>query len=473
MRFIFLVLLALQMNLAHAEESFLCAEKKGNEEIRRCLNEFAKAQLQEGSAADAHFHERLNRLLAKYSLTTSQVKVKPLGESFSIIVDANSQVRGVTKEEPCFNFDSYWQMNRTKLVNGLKKQIEQAALFLAEIHASSWGHQVSLLFPIKEVSICSQALNKDRDVLFEQRSLILGFHRQPVSAHDILNRWNSGTPIRNTELSWMDSVPVLNKLRALKQKRKGDYEGIFRDKIADNWLVLNPTGSLRTTALYTMGEAIFKIREGLKEKQENPDVNRMFFSLMDAVRGPGFSQQDQERLNALKDKPAEIQGLYNLWQQKIYSPQNILTVIENAIGDQARRDSNVHLVLRNINAGVAVVNDKNIAVRLEQLMESSIPVSEFESASEKNSTVEITRTETLKKANGDSTTSTTTFKLNHVKDLSLNADQVNGGVVVDLIDNVVVSVQIPNISASTYRRVCLYQALREFVEGGGSETILP
>jgi hypothetical protein len=97
------------------------------------------------------------------------------------------------------------------------------------------------------------------------------------------------------------------------------------------------------------------VREGLSERAENPDTQSMHARLMDIVKGPGFSQSDQERVSRLKGKSGDIQGLYNLWQQKIFSPQNILTVIENAIGDQARRDSQIHLVLRKINAGVAVV----------------------------------------------------------------------------------------------------------------------
>jgi hypothetical protein len=82
----------------------------------------------------------------------------------------------------------------------------------------------------------------------------------------------------------------------------------------------------------------------------------------------------------------------------------------------------------------------------------------------------VKRSETKKSKNGETETKETTFKVDHVdpKDLSMNADQINGGVVIDLIDDIVVSVQMPQIAPATYKRICLYQALEEYI---GSESI--
>lgn len=449
-----------------------CHQFQANEDVYRCLNEYARAQLAEGSAADQAFKERLNRLLDKYDLNAQQVKHSPLAESFSLVVDKKPQARGT--DGLCFDFESRgWLANRKKNVTNILRQIDEAALFLAEIHASSWGHQVSLLFPIKEVSLCSYRQLHNREVLFEQRSLMIGLRNKPISAAGLLEKWNSGNPVRSTELSWVNSIPFLGaKLRLMKQRN--NPEGILRDKIADQWLVLNPVGSLRTTALYTLGEAIFKLRHALGDEQSAQiDTGEIYRRLGEAVKGAGFTARDEARIQALRGKDEQLRQLYNLWQQKIYSPQNILTVIENSIGDQARRDSNIHLVLRKINAGVAVVNDKNISVSLEALMDNSLPVASFEGEKDGNrdATIEITRSETVTKKTGETETKSTTFKIEGVdpKDLSVNADEINGAVAIDLIDNVIVSVKIPRVSPAAYRRISLYQAMQEYEnEGAGA-----
>lgn len=447
-----------------------CKTLASNQEIYACLNEYAKSSLAKDSPADQAFTARLNRLLAKYDLTSAQVKTQSLAESFSIFVDQRSPKKDADQSQPCFDFTKTWtRAGAAQNVELVQRQIDQAALFLADLHAASWGHQVSLLFPIKEVSICSKSLLHDRAVSFEQRSLFIGLSSSVVPAHELTEAWNSGHPIRSTELSWYDSIPFLGeKLRLLGQRK--NPEGILRDKLADNWMVLNPTGTLRTTALYTLAEAIFKLRAGLETLNGTKlETRQMYNAMVDVVRGPGFTKADQDRLDRLGQDPLALAALYNLWQQKIYSPQNILTVIENAIGDQSRRNTNLHLTLRKINAGVSVANDKNIIVRLEQLMQNAIPVSNFADNSSANGvTIEFTRTVTKTNPDGSGTTKSSTIRAQGVdaQDVTVNGDEVNAGVSVNLIDNVVVSVQIPNISPATYRRVSLYQALSEIVPPG-------
>jgi len=462
----FAFLLATQSSVSASATSD-CASLAKNGDIYSCLNDYAKMQLAKDSPADRLFTARLNRLLSKYNLSAEQVKTRSLSESFSLFVDQNSQLKSADQSKLCFDFEAQWQVTgqRGRLVQKIKSQIDEAARFLAEIHASSWGHQVSLLFPIKEISICSSALLKNRAVSFEQRSLHIGLGHV-LASHQLVEAWNSGNPIRSTELKWYNAIPYIGgKLRLLSQVKHP--EGILRDKMADNWMILNPTGGLRTTALYTLAEAIFKIKAGMDAVSGGQvDASRMYTLMADTVRGPGFTKADSDRLDALSRDPVALSGLYNLWQQKIHSPQNILTVIENAIGDQARRNQNLHLTLRKIKAGISVANDKNIVVRLEQLMQSSIPVSSFsESSASSDAVVEFTRSETTTNSDGSVTVSNTSFRTQGVnpQDLSINADEVDAGVAVNLIDNVVVSVQIPNISPLTYRRVCLHQALSEFI----------
>lgn len=443
-----------------------CVLETKDEEIYACLNEYAKSRLIAGSAADKRFRAELERSLGKYDLAPEQVKVKALSDAFRIVVDrepAGSRQKGGA----CFAFEEMWGKQRKRTILALQSQIDESANFLASLHASSWGHQVSMLFPIKEVSLCSREANGDRAVAFEQRSLYLGVGKEPVKAPEIMAAWNSGNPIRSTELTWVNSIPYLGKLlRKYKQgKVDHDAEAVLRDKLADNWLILNPNGNLRTTAMYTLAEAIYKVRREVGDEKEKPSADKMFARLKDAVAGPGFSAQDREKVEKLRGKTEDLEGLYGLWQQKMYSPENILHVFENAIGDQARHDANVHLTLRKLRGGVVVANDKNIMVRLEQLMANSIPVSNFEEKDAAAPTIEITRADTTKHAGGREETKSVTFKVDRVdpRDLTVNADDAKGGVVIDLIDNVVVSVQMPRVSPAAYRRVSLKQSLENYV----------
>lgn len=443
-----------------------CVEETDEAAIYACLNEYATSRLAPGSAAEKQFQSELERSLGKYDLKPAQVKVKPLSEAFRIVVDEQPQ-GSRQKGTSCFPFKDMRDKPRKRAIIALQMQIEESAKFLASLHASSWGHQVSMLFPIKEVSLCSREANDGRAVAFEQRSLLLGVGKEAIPAHELREAWNSGNPIRSTELTWVNSIPYLGKmLRKFKQaKVNNDTEAVLRDKLADNWLVLNPNGSLRTTAMYTLAEAVYKIRREIGEEKEEQSSDKIFARLKDAVAGPGFTDADREKVEKLRGRDADLQGLYALWQQKMYSPENILNVFENAIGDQARHDANVHLTLRKLRGGVVVANDKNIVVRLEQLMANSIPVSQFEDTDPNKPTLSVTRADTVKQADGSEHTKSVTFKVDHVdpRDLTVNADDAKGGVVIDLIDNVVVSVQMPRVSPAAYRRISLSQAMENFV----------
>ncbi len=53
-------------------------------------------------------------------------------------------------------------------------------------------------------------------------------------------------------------------------------------------------------------------------------------------------------------------------------------------------------------------------------------------------------------------------RIDNAQDLSINADDVGGGVVINLIDNVLVAVRLPKITPSAYLRIALYQALQDY-----------
>lgn len=453
------------MNVVAADVD--CKTLKKNNEIYSCLNDYAKRQLAKDSPADKLFSDRLERMFKKYELLSARVKTQSLADSFTIYVDQTPQLKDGDSSATCFDFEGQSSLmgHRGKMIEHVRLQIDEVAKFLAEIHASSFGHQVSLLFPIKEVSICSEEQLKDRKVSFEQRSLHVGLSTTPLKSHQLIQVWNSGHPIRSTELHWYNAIPFLGDTLRLISNAKNP-EAILRDKMADKWMILNPTGTLRTTALYTLAEAIFKIKAGqdIANPSGTETSSNVFSTMRNVVRGPGFSPADSERLELLSREPGAIDGLYRLWQQKIYSPQNILTVIENAIGDQARRSQHLHLALRRINAPISVLNDKSVSVRLEQLMQNSIPVASFnDTASDAGAVLEYNRTKTTTGQDGAVTTDTTSVRVTGAHDLNVNADDVKSLISINLIDDIVVSVQIPNISPATYRRVCLHQALNEFL----------
>lgn len=433
---------------SHAQD---CTSNPPGADIRQCLNELARTLLQPGSPADRRFQERFARLLARYDLRMEQVKSRPLDESFKILI-----------EDGCFDFAALNTVDKSRLVGHLQAQILEASLFLADVHANAFGRQVSVLFPIREISLCARSKTNPRPLVFAQRSLRLNLGPRPLSAEEVLGLWNSGNPIRSTEISGAEKLPWLGDyVRRWKQKSRSDQEGLVRDRLAENWIVLNPVGELRVTAVFTLAEAVFKLgREAFAADspggESSPSAGHMRTRLMDTLRGPGFTADQRARVAGFGDN--DIRGLFRLWREKLFSTENILGVFENAIGEQARHD-NLHLTLRKLNGGVVVVNDHNIVVRLEQLMDASIPVSRFADDAKPGSSVEITR----RSAIGESIT----FKVDHVnpRDLTLNADQVNGGVVVDTIDNVIVTVQLPKISPSAYRRVSLHQALEQYIEG--------
>jgi len=433
-----------------------CHSLSSNDAIVDCLNNFALSQIQSQSSAAKKFQMQLQRSLNKYDLTVEHVQPRKLDEMFSLVLETG------VKGEPCFDFMAMRLEKRQQLVERIAEQFREAALFLADFHARSWGHPVSLLFPIREVTVCAS----ERSVRFEQRSLHLGLNpgHRPIKHFEIMEAWNSGHPLRRSELGRLDNLPLIGeKLRQFGQRK--DYESLLRDKMADNWTVLNPIGTLRTTALYTLAEVLFKYKAYREHGgAERLSLNQKRDLMIEAVRGSGFTDADQDRVKALSQNDSDLERVFQLWQKKIFSLQNILLVLESSIGDRARQSANLHLVLRQIHAGVAVVNDKNISVQFEQMISSSIPVSRFhEDSASRPGQFEFTRTDTFTSLFGQTSQSQISVRARDVnaQQFSLNADVIDGGVVVDLIDRVIVNLQMPHLSPDTYRKVCLYQALQE------------
>lgn len=465
---------------AVAADSVSCVSETSNAAIYQCLNDYAKTSLDAGGPADRRYRERLGRLLTRFNLRSDQVRAKSLDSTFSIYVTEESELSESVGSGKCYDFESMLSYSRRSLVTALVHQIDEAALFLSEIQARTWGHHVSILFPIRELNICARSKTNGRPAVFEQRSLVLGMEGDTaMPAAEILQIWNSGSPIRGRELSYFDEFFIGKKGRELQQKINGDFEGIIRDRLADHWAVLNPTGTVRTTALYLLSEAVLKYTDQLSSESSSFDALRLHDRLVKIASGPGFSDEDRQAIRALKDRDDDVRAVFKLWLNKLGSPSNMLYIIENAIGDNGNQSAHLHLALRRINAGLAVLNDKTISVRLEQLMQASVPASQFEEGDvDQANAIEVHRSEPVDLRGGKVGTRSTSVKIRgkNARDFRINADEINAGMVVDLIDDVLVSVQMPKISPEAYRRVSLYQALRDYQSGvraSGDQPALP
>lgn len=459
----------------------ICTDQSSNEAIYGCLNNYAKTRLASGSPADVRYRDRVGRLLSRYGLNVEQVQAKALDSTFTVYVTEEPELSAAVGAGKCFDFQSMYGYNRRPLVDALIRQIDEIALFLSEIQARTWGHQVSILFPIREVNICSRSKINDRPLVFEQRSLVLGMNGNEVMpASKILEIWNSGSPVRGREQTYLGDTFLGKKARELHQKVNGDYEALIRDRLADYWAILNPTGTVRTSAFYVLTSMVLKYADRLNaDRSALLEPDQIHDRLMQIASGPGFSAEDRETIRNLKGRSEDLRGVFQLWLKRLRNPVNMLHVIENAIGEKAGQNAHLHLALRKVNAGLAVMNDKTISVRLEQLMQTSLPVSHFEAGDlEQTDEVEVTRSEPVNLPSGQVGAKTTTVKIRgrNARDVRINGDEVNAGMVVDLIDDVLVSVQMPKISAEAYGRVSLYQALHDYQSGireSNGEPLIP
>ncbi|MCB0386540.1 MAG: hypothetical protein KDD43_14200, partial [Bdellovibrionales bacterium] len=186
--------------------------------------------------------------------------------------------------------------------------------------------------------------------------------------------------------------------------------------------------------------------------------------------GPGFSESDQKQLDMWSNSPEAMDALYGLWQMRLADPGQIVRVLESAIIQSAKDKGKLHLVLRKINALVGVANDKNITVRIEAMLSSSLPIQRFQDNSipetEGNKkSIEYTRTSfsPLAAAFGTGGLESETLKVEgyDLSDTHLNADEATGGVIFDGIDDVTVEFEIPNIDIPTFKRVTLWEAMQQ------------
>ncbi|MCB0309495.1 MAG: hypothetical protein KDD48_08995, partial [Bdellovibrionales bacterium] len=366
-----------------------CTVYSKNEEIRGCLNEYAKDQLKSGSRAEESFRNKFSRVLRKYNLELDQVKYTPLDQMFAIIVEQYTQLDRNDKNELCYDFED--MTFRKTQIKGLQKQIDEVALFLADFHSKSFGRQVSVLFPIKEVSLCSESLVSDRPSSFFQRSLIIGTDDDGreidvIKSNDIMERWQSGDPIRRTDLTALSQIPLVGPFGRKVKQVLWDHDpgAVLRDKLAEKWDMLNPTSTPRSTAIYTLAELLYsdnldEIKNALTgHASKGKSVATMAFELDQIISGPGFSSKNRERWERLKQNDEDVKSLYGLYKHRLYSPQTIVHVFESGVAESIQRGGKFHAVLRNIKAGINVSNDKNIAVELESMMKAAVPVSQFD-----------------------------------------------------------------------------------------------
>ena len=428
---------------ASADDS--CEDKSDYKEIIQCLNSYAAKAIDKKSQASDYFYQHFERLASRYSLTPQDIRHSPMSEHFKVVVEERPLI-GSKSTKNCFDFGYFY--NRGRRIIALQKQIDEVALFLATIHATAWGNQVSVLFPIKEVALCSTEANEGRESIFSQRSLSLSVDFGNIQTADqMLQRWNEGEPIRKHDKGRLSGI-----LRYLWNGR--DKESALRDKIVDYWPALNPTGKLRTTALYTLVSAVKKLKTRLQNDNTAEETSPAD-EMQNIIREKGFSEKDRMRLKAaLKDKKT-TEKLYQLWQAKQVDPKNMLRVIEEGIGHSARRSKKLHMVIRDIKAVVSVTNDKTVTVRLLNLIKNSMPVMDFvdEEQASKDSVELINEKESLE-IEGQFT------------DTVINKSKIRSVVAIDLIDDVLVSIQVPNINAASYRRITLYQALHEIIIPG-------
>jgi hypothetical protein len=441
-----------------------CVHLKQEQNIHQCLNDFGKAYLASDSVSGQMFTEEMTREAHLYGLEPAFMMKNPLDEYFRMYVDKKSKLKGYEGNK-CFNFSKNDSVRRQQIFR-IQYQIIEVAKFLANYHAKSLGRQVSLLFPIKEVSFCGMKENGDRPMAFRRRRLHFGVDinkDEYYAADTLMEIWNTGNPIRVSDVNV--NYPFRSKARTVYHGVRGDMDAILRDKIAEKWHLLNPIGSVRRTAVGVLLEVVSKktnIADAIEDQstlEKDEFAAKAYSKLVRTVSGPGFEQIHLDFIRSLSDEE-QITDLYMKWQRKMNDIKTVASYLETGMMDKSQGSDIVVMAREQTSLLASYANNHEISVKISQMISAGTPLGRFEHKSPEQidaqqETIEIHR-------DGWFTDTKTTLTVNPGSDVHLNLDDTSGllfaGNTSDIVD---VELTLPKIEFGTYKRVSLYELLEE------------
>lgn len=443
-----------------------CTNLSADSQIHKCLTNFAMAQLETNSAAEINFTEKMERHAHLFSLEVKDLKTTPLKKYFKIYVDKKSKLKGDSKNEKCFEFSEDTGERRNQILN-IERQIVQLTSFLSNFHALSLGRQLSILFPIKEVSICGIDKNGDRPMAFRMRRLFYGIdmNSEKVYTSDtLMDIWNTGNPIRVRD----DNPLIHDKIITIYNGLNGDLDAIFREKVAAKWSILNPIGEKRLTLISNIVSKLSKrgrFQETLKSidaPMDNSLLNEAFDKMIVTVDGPGFSKKHPELLIMLRDEyPAQLIDLYKRWIKKMSNIATIGSYLEGGMVKKSKGSEIITMARKQTSLLAGYANSHEISVNISQLLGSGVQLDKFE---DKEDLSELPQEELMYKEEDGffSKGRTLTLKFNPGTKVHTNLDSTSGflfaGNTSDIVD---VGLELPKINYSLYKRATLFEILEE------------
>ena len=443
-----------------------CTHLKNDAQIHKCLTNYAMSQLETNSAAEKVFNDKMERHAHLFNLDLESIKKTSLKNYFRIYVDQKSTLKGDTKNQKCFLFSDNPGEKREQILN-IERQIFELTSFLAEFHALSLGRQASILFPIKEVSVCGIDKNGDRAMAFRTRRLHFGvdMNSEKVYLSDtLMDIWNSGNPIRVRD----DNPLIHDKITLVYNGMNGDLDAILRDKIAEKWNILNPVGEKRLTAISIITSIMTKkgrmkdTIKSLKHSSQNDLVKEAFEKMISTVEGVGFGQKHRDFLfNLREEDPKQIIDLYKRWISKMNNISTIASYLEAGMVKQSSGSEIITMARRQTSLLAGYANSHDISVNIGQLLSSSINLDQFD---EEEVVVDGPQEElSFIEEDGLFTKGRTlTIKFNAGSKVHTNFDSTTGllfaGNTSDVVD---VGLQLPKITYPLYKRATLFEILEE------------
>ena len=463
---LFLTLLIVSTNTWSSGGPSHCTHLKTERSILKCLNAFAAAHLDENSEANMIFEEEIERHAHLYGLDRESLQKNSLKEFFKVYVEKKSRLKGENKNKKCFVFSND-RAKRANQIANIEFQIYEATKFLALFHANTLGRQTSLLFPIKELSICSLKNNGNRPMAFRGRRLHFGIDMDDnkyYPADSLLEIWNTGNPIRVSDRKSI--LPGSQKVRDIYHGVQGNLDAILRDKIAEKWNILNPIGEKRTKAISIVMEMVTKGSRlsravNLKEQMSEDEFAVYAYNeMMTTLAGPGFNQRHFELLEQAKTNPAQVSNIYLKWQRKMNDIKTVASFLESGLVQKSQGSDIVIMAREQSSLIASYANNHEISVNISQLLAVGPSLERFE---EKDETYRnAPQEELIIEKDGLFSDTTIKLKMNAGSKLHTNVDETSGLLFAGNTSDVVnVKMNLPRINYSTYKRATLFDVLEE------------
>lgn len=377
-------------------------------DIEACLEERANNAL---ANQQNHFENQLNQIVTDQRLNGFNIHdIQSLVSAFRIEVPSSRDNLSV-EARPCFDwsdstFNRIRGYSRERILGLVTDQMNEVAVFLRNYHVFSLGKESSYLYQIRRVEICQgeQSINFEKNVL--KIFLSLDYLGSPYTGREIFDLWNDGTIVFGRPLN------IFTKIKASLMK---DTKSLLNDRMRDAWLVLNPIGDIRQRLRLAITQGVLS------------EIKR----IIDSIASPNTLAVQVLSEHGLSDTRQDYSEVMRKWLANLQDNNLINQITEQALF--ARNVGSMRLQNNDQRKQIALFalkNNKQINVDLSGLF-STLYTSE----------------DLL----GDDVA---------VSEVSLNSNSWQvAGIAIDLVDQVNVSVRVPNNLVETIKKLSIKKAL--------------